>query len=45
MPYRCISVCLLSLVVATPSIADSILEFQSTEFGQGEPIVGTVQQR
>lgn len=43
MPYRCISVCLLGLVVATPSFADSILEFQSTEFGQGEPIVGTVQ--
>ena len=43
MPYRCISVCLLSLVAATPSFADSILEFQSTEFNQGEPIVGTVQ--
>ena len=43
MPYRCISACLLGLMVATPSFADSILEFQSTEFSQGQPIVGTVQ--
>ena len=41
--YRCISVCLLSCMAATPSFADSILEFQTTEFGQGQPIVGTVQ--
>ena len=40
---RCISVCLLGFVVAAPSFADSILEFQSTEFSQGQPIVGTVQ--
>jgi hypothetical protein len=43
MPYRCASVCLLSFVLATPAFAGSILEFQSTEFGKGEPIVGTVQ--
>ena len=41
--YRCISNCLLGLMVAAPSFADSILEFQSTEFDQGQPIVGTVQ--
>lgn len=29
--------------MAVPSFADSILEIQSTEFSQGEPIVGTVQ--
>jgi hypothetical protein len=29
--------------MAAPSFADSILEFQSTEFSQGEPVVGTVQ--
>lgn len=43
MFHRCISVCLLGFVAAAPSFADSILEFQSTEFGQGQPIVGTVQ--
>lgn len=43
MPCRYTSACLLSLVAATPSFADSILEFQSTEFSQGQPIVGTVQ--
>ena len=41
--HRCISICLLGFVAAVPSFADSILEFQSTEFGQGQPIVGTVQ--
>lgn len=41
--HRCISVCLLGFVVTAPSFADSILEFQSTEFSQGQPIVGTVQ--
>ena len=43
MPNRCTSVCLLSLLAAAPSFADSVLEFQSTEFGQGQPVVGTVQ--
>jgi hypothetical protein len=43
MSIRTISACLLGLVVAAPSFADSILELQSTEFGQGQPIVGTVQ--
>jgi len=43
MFHRCISVCLLGFVAAAPSFADSILDFQSTEFGQGQPIVGTVQ--
>ena len=43
MPYRCTAICLLSFVVAGPSLADSILEFQSTEFSQGQPVVGTVQ--
>lgn len=43
MFHRCISVCLLGFVAAAPSFADSILEFQSTEFGQEQPIVGTVQ--
>jgi len=43
MFYRCVAVCLLGFVAGAPSFADSILEFQSTEFGQGQPIVGTVQ--
>jgi hypothetical protein len=43
MSNRCLSVCLLSLVAAAPSFAGSILELQTTEFGQGQPIVGTVQ--
>ena len=43
MPNRRRSVCLLSLVMAAPSLADSVLRLQTTEFGQGEPIVGTVQ--
>ncbi len=43
MPYRCTAICLLSFVGAAPSSADSILEFQSTEFDQGQPIVGTVE--
>ena len=43
MPNRCTSVCLLSLAVAAPSFADSVLEFQSAEFDQGQPVVGTVQ--
>jgi hypothetical protein len=43
MSYRCTAICLLSFVVAAPSSADSILEFQSTEFDQGQPIVGTVE--
>jgi hypothetical protein len=30
-------------VAAAPSFADSILEFQTTEFSQGQAIVGTVQ--
>jgi len=37
------TVFLLSLVAAAPSFADSVLELQTTEFGQGQPIVGTVQ--
>lgn len=43
MTYRRRSVCLLSLVMAAPSLADSILRLQTTEFSQGEPIIGTVQ--
>lgn len=43
MPNRRRSVCLLILVMAAPSLADSVLRLQTTEFGQGEPIVGTVQ--
>jgi hypothetical protein len=43
MSYRCISVLVISLAAAKPSFADSILEFQTTEFGGGQPIVGTVQ--
>lgn len=43
MSYRYASVLVLSLAVATVVRADSILEFQTTEFGGGEPIVGTVQ--
>ena len=43
MSYRCTSVFLLSLVAAAPTFADSILELQTTEFSQGQPIVGTVQ--
>ena len=31
------------MATAMPSLADSILEFQTTEFGGGQPIVGTVQ--
>ena len=40
---RCVATCLFSLLAATPVFADAILEFQSTEFDQGQPIVGTVQ--
>lgn len=43
MSYRYISVLVLALGAAMPSFADSILEFQTTEFGGGQPIVGTVQ--
>ena len=43
MSNRRRSVCLLSLVIAVPSLADSVLRLQTTEFNQGEPIVGTVQ--
>ncbi len=43
MSYRCISLFIMSLATAMPSYADSILEFQTTEFGGGQPIVGTVQ--
>lgn len=43
MPNRRRSVCLLCLFMAAPSFADSVLRLQTTEFGQGEPIVGTVQ--
>lgn len=43
MPNRCRLACLLSLAMAAPSLADSVLRLQTTEFGQGEPIVGTVQ--
>lgn len=43
MPTQRRLVCLLSLFVAAPSLADSVLRLQTTEFGQGEPIVGTVQ--
>lgn len=41
--YRRLSICLFSCVLAAPSYADAILEFQTTEFDQGQPIVGTVQ--
>jgi hypothetical protein len=33
----------MGLAAAMPSFADSVLEFQTTEFGGGQPIVGTVQ--
>ena len=41
--YRRLSVCLLIHVVSAPSYADSVLELQTMEFGQGQPVVGTVQ--
>ncbi len=43
MSYRYISALLFSLAAAAVARADSVLEFQTTEFGGGEPIVGTVQ--
>jgi hypothetical protein len=43
MINRRIPACLLGLAAAAPSFADSVLEFQSTEFSQGQPIVGTMQ--
>jgi hypothetical protein len=43
MSYRGIAVSLLGCVAAAPSLADSVLDFQTTEFDQGQPIVGTVQ--
>jgi hypothetical protein len=43
MSYRRISVCLLSYVATASSFADSVLELQTTEFSQGQAIVGTVQ--
>ena len=43
MSYRPASAFLLSFVLATPSFADSVLEFQTTEFSQGQPVIGTVQ--
>ena len=43
MSYRCMSVLVLAFAAALPSFADSILEFQTTVFGDGQPIVGTVQ--
>lgn len=43
MSNRRTSVALSGLLAATASWAGSVLEFQTTEFGGGEPIVGTVQ--
>lgn len=43
MSHRSVSACLLFLVAAAPSFADSVLEFQTTEFTGRQPIVGTVQ--
>ena len=43
MFYRSTSACLLSVVLATPTFAGSVLEFETKEFGHPEPIVGTVQ--
>lgn len=43
MSNRRTALLLLSLAATAPTRADSILEFQTTEFGGGQPIVGTVQ--
>lgn len=43
MHHRSTIVFILSLGATMASRADSVLEFQTTEFGGGEPIVGTVQ--
>ncbi len=43
MSYRGTFIFILSLGATMTSRADSVLEFQTTEFGGGEPIVGTVQ--
>lgn len=43
MPRHCITICLLGLGAAGPSLADSVLEFQTTEFTEGQAVVGTVQ--
>ena len=40
---RHVSVCLLALLGASPAFADSVLEFQTTEFSEGQPVIGTVQ--
>lgn len=43
MAYRCTSALILGFAALATARADSVLEFQTTEFGGGEPIVGTVQ--
>lgn len=43
MFYRTASACLLCLGAAASSFADSVLEFQTTEFSGGKAIIGTVQ--
>ena len=43
MTYRYLSVCLLGIVGASPVFAGSVLEFQTTEFSEGQAVIGTVQ--
>lgn len=43
MIYRYLSACLLGIVGVSPVFADSVLEFQTTEFSGGQPVIGTVQ--
>ena len=43
MIYRTVAASLLSIVFVAPAFAGSVFEFATREFGDGEPIVGTVQ--